>query len=68
MKFKIWFFDLTSQVGVQGNEWTDLILEATTEVLKLGSAPVALLFQALLQFATKMAARSVSSSCSLCTH
>lgn len=44
-------------VGVQGNEWTDLILEATTEVLKLGSAPFALLFQALLQFTTKMDAR-----------
>ncbi|CAG00393.1 unnamed protein product [Tetraodon nigroviridis] len=44
-------------VGVQSKEWTDLILEATTEVLKLGSAPFALLFQALLQFATKMAAR-----------
>lgn len=43
--------------GVPGNEWTDMILEATTEVLKLGSSPVALLFQALLQYRTKMAAR-----------
>lgn len=68
MKFLIWFCDITCQVGVQGNEWTDLILEATTEVLKLGSAPFALLFQALLQFTTKMDARSVSSSCSLWTH
>lgn len=44
-------------VGVPGNDWKDLVLEATTEVLKLGSSPVALLFQALLQFVTKMAAR-----------
>ncbi|XP_038559572.1 tetratricopeptide repeat protein 37 [Micropterus salmoides] len=43
--------------GVPGNDWTTLILEATTEVLKLGSCPVALLFQALLQYVTKMAAR-----------
>nr|XP_046243032.1 tetratricopeptide repeat protein 37 isoform X2 [Scatophagus argus] len=43
--------------GVPGNDWTNLILEATTEVLKLGSSPVAFLFQALLQYATKMAAR-----------
>uniref|UniRef100_UPI0037E80CDA superkiller complex protein 3 n=1 Tax=Semicossyphus pulcher TaxID=241346 RepID=UPI0037E80CDA len=43
--------------GLPGNDWTDLILEATTEVLKLGSSPMALLFQALLQFVTKMAAR-----------
>lgn len=35
------------------------MVEATTEVLKLGSCPVAHLFQALLQYATKMAARSV---------
>lgn len=42
---------------VPGEDWTNLVLEATTEVLKLGSAPVALLFQALLQFTTKMAAR-----------
>uniref|UniRef100_A0A669DY42 SKI3 subunit of superkiller complex n=1 Tax=Oreochromis niloticus TaxID=8128 RepID=A0A669DY42_ORENI len=41
------------------NDWKDLVLEATTEVLKLDSSPVALLFQALLQFVTKMAARSV---------
>uniref|UniRef100_A0AAQ5Z5G4 Tetratricopeptide repeat domain 37 n=1 Tax=Amphiprion ocellaris TaxID=80972 RepID=A0AAQ5Z5G4_AMPOC len=45
--------------GVPGNEWQDLVLEATTEVLKLDSSPVALLFQALLQYVTKMAARSV---------
>lgn len=43
--------------GIPGNDWTDLILEATTEVLKLGSSPMALLFQALLQYVTKMAAR-----------
>ncbi|XP_057688617.1 tetratricopeptide repeat protein 37 isoform X2 [Corythoichthys intestinalis] len=43
--------------GVPGNDWKDLVLQATTEALKLGSSPVALLFQALLQFATKMAAR-----------
>lgn len=51
--------DLTSKVGVPGNDWKDLVLEATTEVLKLDSSPVALLFQALLQFVTRMAARSV---------
>uniref|UniRef100_A0A4W6G997 SKI3 subunit of superkiller complex n=1 Tax=Lates calcarifer TaxID=8187 RepID=A0A4W6G997_LATCA len=39
------------------NDWKDLVLEATTEVLKLGSFPMALLFQALLQYVTKMAAR-----------
>uniref|UniRef100_A0A673CHJ3 Tetratricopeptide repeat domain 37 n=1 Tax=Sphaeramia orbicularis TaxID=375764 RepID=A0A673CHJ3_9TELE len=39
------------------NDWKDLALEATTEVLKLGSFPMALLFQALLQYVTKMAAR-----------
>uniref|UniRef100_A0A7N8YNR7 SKI3 subunit of superkiller complex n=1 Tax=Mastacembelus armatus TaxID=205130 RepID=A0A7N8YNR7_9TELE len=39
------------------NDWKDLVLEATTEVLKLGTCPVALLFQALLQYETKMAAR-----------
>lgn len=50
---------MTCQAGVQGNEWADLVQEATTEVLKLGSAPFAFLFQALLQFVTKMAARSV---------
>ncbi|XP_060893952.1 superkiller complex protein 3 [Labrus mixtus] len=43
--------------GIPGNDWTDLILEATTEVLKLGSSPMALLFQALLQYVTKTAAR-----------
>ncbi|XP_069034465.1 tetratricopeptide repeat protein 37 [Embiotoca jacksoni] len=43
--------------GVPGNEWKDLVLEATTEVLKLGSSSAALLFQALLQYVTKMAAR-----------
>uniref|UniRef100_A0A8C3AS86 SKI3 subunit of superkiller complex n=1 Tax=Cyclopterus lumpus TaxID=8103 RepID=A0A8C3AS86_CYCLU len=43
--------------GVPGNEWTDMIIEATTEVLKLGSSPMALLFQALLHYVTKMAAR-----------
>ncbi|MEQ2267226.1 hypothetical protein XENORESO_003265 [Xenotaenia resolanae] len=45
--------------GVPGNDWKDLVMEATTEVLKLGSSPLALLFQALLQYVTKMAARSV---------
>uniref|UniRef100_A0A8C5IAR0 Tetratricopeptide repeat domain 37 n=1 Tax=Gouania willdenowi TaxID=441366 RepID=A0A8C5IAR0_GOUWI len=44
-------------VGLPGNNWTDLVLEATTEVLKLGSSPVALLFQALLHYLTKMTAR-----------
>ncbi|XP_034451179.1 tetratricopeptide repeat protein 37 [Hippoglossus hippoglossus] len=43
--------------GAPGNEWKDLVVEATTEVLKLGSSPVANLFQALLQYVTKMAAR-----------
>uniref|UniRef100_A0A8C9Y4R4 SKI3 subunit of superkiller complex n=1 Tax=Sander lucioperca TaxID=283035 RepID=A0A8C9Y4R4_SANLU len=43
--------------GVPRKDWTDMILEATTEVLKLGSSPMALLFQALLQYVTKMAAR-----------
>ncbi|XP_062272695.1 superkiller complex protein 3 isoform X1 [Scomber scombrus] len=43
--------------GVPGNDWKDLVLEATTEVLKLGSCPMALLFQALLQYVTKMTAR-----------
>uniref|UniRef100_A0A671KUC6 Tetratricopeptide repeat protein 37-like n=1 Tax=Sinocyclocheilus anshuiensis TaxID=1608454 RepID=A0A671KUC6_9TELE len=37
--------------------WKDLVLEASTEVLKMGSSPVALLFQALLQFSIKMGAR-----------
>lgn len=36
-----------------------MLLEATTEVLKMASSPVALLFQALLQFVTKTAARSL---------
>lgn len=48
-----------SQAGVPGNEWTSMLLEATTEVLKMASSPVALLLQALLQYVTKMAARSV---------
>ncbi|KAM9744682.1 tetratricopeptide repeat protein 37 [Menidia menidia] len=43
--------------GVPRNDWMDLVMEATTEVLKLGSSPVALLFQALLQYVTKMPAR-----------
>ncbi|XP_068617091.1 superkiller complex protein 3 [Brachionichthys hirsutus] len=43
--------------GVAGNDWTDLAAEATAEALKLGSFPAALLFQALLQYATKMTAR-----------
>ncbi|XP_044225084.1 tetratricopeptide repeat protein 37 [Thunnus albacares] len=43
--------------GVPGNDWKDLVLEATTEVLKLGSSPMALLFQALLQYVVKMTAR-----------
>lgn len=65
-KIKVWLFlvltlcDMLSQAGVPGNEWTDLLLEATTEVLKLASSAVALLFQALLQYVTKMAARSGS--------
>jgi len=50
---------MTFQAGVPGNDWTNMIVEATTEVLKLGSSSVALLFQALLHFVTKMAARSV---------
>uniref|UniRef100_A0A672JN66 Tetratricopeptide repeat domain 37 n=1 Tax=Salarias fasciatus TaxID=181472 RepID=A0A672JN66_SALFA len=48
--------------GVPGNDWTSLVQEATTEVLKLGSSPVALLFQALLQYVTKMAARETRRS------
>ncbi|CAL8250745.1 unnamed protein product [Boreogadus saida] len=43
--------------GVHGNEWNELVLEATSEALKLASSSMALLFQALLQFATKMGAR-----------
>uniref|UniRef100_A0A3B3SLZ1 SKI3 subunit of superkiller complex n=1 Tax=Paramormyrops kingsleyae TaxID=1676925 RepID=A0A3B3SLZ1_9TELE len=38
-------------------EWKDLVLEATSEALKLGPCPVALLIQALLQFSLKMGAR-----------
>lgn len=45
--------------GIPGNDWKDLVTEATTEVLKLSSSPMALLFQALLQYVTKMGARSV---------
>lgn len=41
---------------IPGN-WKDLVQEATTEVLKLGPSPMALLFQALLQYITKMPAR-----------
>ncbi|KAI5088222.1 tetratricopeptide repeat protein 37 [Silurus meridionalis] len=43
--------------GVGGVEWSSLVREACTEVLKLGPCPVALLFQALLQFSIKMGAR-----------
>ncbi|KAM8865842.1 superkiller complex protein 3 isoform 1-T1 [Synchiropus picturatus] len=43
--------------GALSNDWRDLVQEATTEVLKLGSSPMALLFQALLQFVTKPTAR-----------
>ncbi|XP_008335039.1 tetratricopeptide repeat protein 37 isoform X1 [Cynoglossus semilaevis] len=43
--------------GLPGQEWKDLVVEATTEVLKLESSPMAFLFQALLQFVNKMAAR-----------
>uniref|UniRef100_A0A672MPU7 SKI3 subunit of superkiller complex n=1 Tax=Sinocyclocheilus grahami TaxID=75366 RepID=A0A672MPU7_SINGR len=43
--------------GVCVSEWKDLVLEASNEVLKMGSSPVALLFQALLQFSIKMGAR-----------
>uniref|UniRef100_A0A6Q2Y8Y9 Tetratricopeptide repeat domain 37 n=1 Tax=Esox lucius TaxID=8010 RepID=A0A6Q2Y8Y9_ESOLU len=42
---------------IPGDEWKELVLEATTEALKLGPSPVALLIQALLHFSTKMAAR-----------
>ncbi|XP_048838840.1 tetratricopeptide repeat protein 37 [Brienomyrus brachyistius] len=38
-------------------EWKDLVLEATSEALKQGPCPVALLIQALLQFSLKMGAR-----------
>ncbi|KAK2837420.1 hypothetical protein Q5P01_014632 [Channa striata] len=43
--------------GVPGNEWKSLVIEATTEVLKLDSSPMAQLFQALHQYVTKMGAR-----------
>lgn len=43
--------------SVPGNDWKDLVMEATTEVLKLGSSPMALLFQTLLQYVTKTSAR-----------
>lgn len=43
--------------NIPGSDWRDLVTEATTEVLKLGPSPVALLIQALLLFSTKMAAR-----------
>uniref|UniRef100_A0A672M7H5 SKI3 subunit of superkiller complex n=1 Tax=Sinocyclocheilus grahami TaxID=75366 RepID=A0A672M7H5_SINGR len=43
--------------GVCVSEWKDLVLEASAEVLKMGSSPVALLYQALLQFSIKMGAR-----------
>ncbi|XP_048045136.1 tetratricopeptide repeat protein 37 [Megalobrama amblycephala] len=43
--------------GVCVSEWKDLVLEASAEVLKMGISPVALLFQALLQFSIKMGAR-----------
>uniref|UniRef100_A0A1A8BCW9 Tetratricopeptide repeat domain 37 n=1 Tax=Nothobranchius kadleci TaxID=1051664 RepID=A0A1A8BCW9_NOTKA len=46
-----------SLAGVPGSDWKDLVMEATTEVLKLGSSPMALLFQALLQYVTKTGAR-----------
>jgi len=55
-RLRVW----SLQAGVHGNEWKELVLEATTEALKLpSSSSMALLFQALLQFTTKMAARSV---------
>ncbi|XP_056601418.1 SKI3 subunit of superkiller complex protein isoform X1 [Triplophysa dalaica] len=43
--------------GVCSSGWKDLVLEAITEVLKMGSSPVALLFQALLQFSVKIGGR-----------
>ncbi|XP_073716319.1 superkiller complex protein 3 [Misgurnus anguillicaudatus] len=43
--------------GVCVSEWQDLVLEACTEVLKIGSSPVNLLFQALLQFFVKLGGR-----------
>lgn len=52
-----YFFSCVFQAKVPGDEWKELVLEATTEALKLGPSPVALLVQALLHFATKMGAR-----------
>ncbi|XP_033828592.1 tetratricopeptide repeat protein 37 [Periophthalmus magnuspinnatus] len=43
--------------GMPGNDWKDLVQEATNETLKFGPSPMALLFQALLQFSIKMTAR-----------
>ncbi|KAJ0041718.1 hypothetical protein NL108_008022, partial [Boleophthalmus pectinirostris] len=43
--------------GMPGSDWKDLVQEATSEALKCGSSPMALLFQALLQFTVKMASR-----------
>ncbi|KAK7934129.1 hypothetical protein WMY93_005025 [Mugilogobius chulae] len=43
--------------GMPGNDWKDLVQEATSEALRLGSSPMAFLFQALLQFTIKMTAR-----------
>lgn len=43
--------------GALSNDWKDLVQEATTEVLKLGSSPMASLFQGLLQFVVKPTAR-----------
>ncbi|TSM86011.1 Tetratricopeptide repeat protein 37 [Bagarius yarrelli] len=43
--------------GVGGAEWSSLVREACTEVLKLAPCPVASLFLALLQFSIKMGAR-----------
>lgn len=43
--------------GVGVSDWKDLVSEATGEVLKMSKSPVALLFQALLQFSVKMGAR-----------
>uniref|UniRef100_A0A3B4AIB8 Uncharacterized protein n=1 Tax=Periophthalmus magnuspinnatus TaxID=409849 RepID=A0A3B4AIB8_9GOBI len=37
-------------------DWKDLVQEATNETLKFGPSPMALLFQALLQFSIKMTA------------
>lgn len=51
------FFFLCLQAGVCSSGWKDLVLEAITEVLKMGSSPIALLFQALLQFSVKIGGR-----------